>query len=285
VDQLEMPLATGPAILAVLPANNHVSIIWSPDAAATSYNIYRANSPGCEGTMPMVTGVSGSPYANAPVVTNADCFYQDEAAFTHCHITLNSGQGRSAGHGQITRGPMLVRLRGRTLPENAESKAARTYQENMDKMTLAIAVFGTILFDICAFVLVVLIAYVASDFGVLFTKYPLLAPGCLIFYAGHSILAYIVTMRLARANMFWGLIPCAVTVTILALWSMCLRLPMEDIGVSFEISMDLRIFVCSAVSILIAIAVRKSSEQNSINDLPRHRSKTKDGSWPPAPKF
>ena len=48
-------------------SNGKVVLNWQSSGIATSYNIYRATSPGAEGTTPYQPGVSGSTFTDTAV--------------------------------------------------------------------------------------------------------------------------------------------------------------------------------------------------------------------------
>ena len=69
-----------PATLAAAGGTNQVTLNWAPSAGATTYNIYRATSPGAEGAIPYATGVTSTSFIDPSAASGTTYYYQVTAA-------------------------------------------------------------------------------------------------------------------------------------------------------------------------------------------------------------
>ena len=75
-------LGTAPSAPAVLQATagpGQIALSWSTVVGATSYNVYRATTPGGEGSSPYKSGVTTTSYTDATPISGATNYYQVSA--------------------------------------------------------------------------------------------------------------------------------------------------------------------------------------------------------------
>ena len=65
-----------PAGLQAAPGPGQIALSWSAASSATSYNVYRATSPGAEGSNPYKSGVAATSYTDATPAIGATNYYQ-----------------------------------------------------------------------------------------------------------------------------------------------------------------------------------------------------------------
>jgi fibronectin type 3 domain-containing protein len=76
-----------PASLTATVAGTQINLSWSSVGVATSYNVYRATSPGGEGITPIATNVSGTAFSDPNRQAGLSYYYQ---------VTSVNGSGESA---------------------------------------------------------------------------------------------------------------------------------------------------------------------------------------------
>jgi fibronectin type 3 domain-containing protein len=82
-----------PLGLAASFAGPQISLKWSPSNGATSYNVYRATSPGGEGSTPYRMGLTGTSFIDAALPSGATFYYQ---------VTAINVRGESAKSNEIS---------------------------------------------------------------------------------------------------------------------------------------------------------------------------------------
>jgi hypothetical protein len=94
---LQVPAA--PTGLAASAGPSNVNLSWNPVSGATSYDIYRATSPGHEGSMPIATGVTGGSFADSNVTGGTIYYYE---------VTALNAAGQSPMSSEVSATPLQV---------------------------------------------------------------------------------------------------------------------------------------------------------------------------------
>jgi len=90
-----------PTGLAATAGDGQVALSWSPSAGATSYNLYRANTAGGEGTTPVVTGITGATYTNTGL-TNGTSYFFKVAAVNSAGVSAPSAEVTATPKSSVT---------------------------------------------------------------------------------------------------------------------------------------------------------------------------------------
>jgi fibronectin type 3 domain-containing protein len=77
----------------------HVNLSWTASTGATSYNLYRATSPGGEGAVPLASGISGTSFTDTNVGFGITYYYQ---------ITAVNGAGEGPRSTETSATPLFV---------------------------------------------------------------------------------------------------------------------------------------------------------------------------------
>jgi hypothetical protein len=90
VDDTIAPVA--PTDVAAKAGGNQVTLSWTAVAGAASYNVYRSTTPGGEGAVPLVSGVTGVGYVDTAAAGGADYYY---------FVTAVTPGGEGAASGEV----------------------------------------------------------------------------------------------------------------------------------------------------------------------------------------
>jgi fibronectin type 3 domain-containing protein len=101
---LPIPAPTG---VAASPASTQITVSWSTESFATSYNLYRSTTSGGEGTTPYVTNISTTSYTNTGL-TNGTAYFYTVAAVDALGTSPQSAEvsAIAGSPGQVTLTPM-----------------------------------------------------------------------------------------------------------------------------------------------------------------------------------
>jgi hypothetical protein len=88
-----------PAGLQATPGPGQIALSWSAAGSASSYNVYRATSPGAEGSNPYKSGVTATSYTDATPVIGATNYYQ---------VTAVNSSGESGKSNEASAVPQAI---------------------------------------------------------------------------------------------------------------------------------------------------------------------------------
>jgi hypothetical protein len=88
-----------PASLQATPGPGQITLSWSPVIGLTTYNVYRATSPGAEGSNPYKTGVTATSYTDATPVMGTTNYYQ---------VTAVNSSGQSGKSNEASAVPQAI---------------------------------------------------------------------------------------------------------------------------------------------------------------------------------
>jgi fibronectin type 3 domain-containing protein len=97
------PVAPTTPTAAIKPSGN-VALAWSTVTGAVSFNVYRATSPGGEGTTPLVTGLGSPSYVDS-FVGNGGTFYYEVTALGLGGESVKSGEASVSFIAAAPKGP------------------------------------------------------------------------------------------------------------------------------------------------------------------------------------
>lgn len=95
VFQFTNSLPASPTGLALVAGTKQLTLNWNVDSTATSYNIYRATSPGQEGGTPLATGLTSSTYTDTNL-NPLDTYYYEVTAVVSGNETAKSAEASAA---------------------------------------------------------------------------------------------------------------------------------------------------------------------------------------------
>lgn len=103
-------IPSAPTGLTAIAGSGQVSLSWTPSGGATSYNVYRATSPGGEGLSPIASGITATTYTNTGLTNGTTYYYTVSAANSagtsaqsaEASATPNTGTGLSNGTYTVT---------------------------------------------------------------------------------------------------------------------------------------------------------------------------------------
>jgi len=67
---------TMPTGLTATAGSKQIALAWTASAGATSYNVYRGNTPGAESTVPVATGITGTNYTSTGLTNGTTYYYK-----------------------------------------------------------------------------------------------------------------------------------------------------------------------------------------------------------------
>jgi subtilase family serine protease len=134
-DLASVPTAPPPAPtnLTATAGNASVSLKWNASSGAVSYNIYRASSPGGEGSSPIVKNVVGTTYQDSGL-TNGTIYYYT--------VTAVNGKAESGPSNEASATPAPPVLSITSGPTAAPSKTSATIQWSTNIASSSIVYFS-----------------------------------------------------------------------------------------------------------------------------------------------
>jgi fibronectin type 3 domain-containing protein len=93
-------VANAPTNLSAAPGDGQISLSWTGSTGATSYSVYRATTPGGEGSMPLATNIASTSFADSTIAYNTTYYYE---------VTAVDPGGESAKSGE-TSGSLTIHL-------------------------------------------------------------------------------------------------------------------------------------------------------------------------------
>src|SRR5262249_49293323 len=120
-------ITLAPSGLTATPGDGQISLSWTGSTGATSYNVYRATTPGGIGNTPLGTNIGSTSFADTSIAYNTTYYYE---------ITAVDPGGESAKSGEVS-GSLTIHLQ-------IASPASATAGTSFDLMVTALNQFNNV---------------------------------------------------------------------------------------------------------------------------------------------